>query len=201
MPRISAPTVAEHRQRQRRALLDGARAILGETGAPPTLAAVAQRAGLARSSAYHYFASSEDLLAAVVGDVFPDWASQVRDRVAAASTPGARIWAYVHANLELFASSEQAVASALSKVVDPAVLKEPMEAFHAELQGPLLEALVEHGEARPQLMAQSIDTLLLQVARALEQGPDGVPLTKGEALDHLHRLLRGYLDSPTAGTG
>ncbi|WP_406673984.1 helix-turn-helix domain-containing protein [Nonomuraea sp. N2-4H] len=71
MPRIQAPTVAEHRAAQRRALLDAAREILAETGRPPTLARVAERAGLARSSLYQYFRSSGDLLNAVVEDVFP----------------------------------------------------------------------------------------------------------------------------------
>ena len=52
MPRITAPTVAEHHAKQRRALLDAARDLLAETGAEPSMAAVARRAGLARSSIY-----------------------------------------------------------------------------------------------------------------------------------------------------
>lgn len=71
MPRIQAPTVAEHRAAQHRALVDAARQILAETGRPPTLARVAARAGLARPSLYQYFRSAEDLLNAVVEDVFP----------------------------------------------------------------------------------------------------------------------------------
>ena len=51
MPKISAATVVEHRAAQRRALLDAARDLIAE--APdrvPSLADVAVRAGLARSS-------------------------------------------------------------------------------------------------------------------------------------------------------
>ena len=77
MPRISAPTVAEHRAAQQRALLDAARALLAETGRPPTFAALAERSGLARPSIYQYFRSADDLLRALVEDVFPRWAATV----------------------------------------------------------------------------------------------------------------------------
>ena len=165
MPRITAPTVAEHREQQLRTVLDSARALLGETRAAPTLAATAERAGLARSSIYRYFASSEELLAAVVADVFPEWTRQVRDRIEEATTPGEKVWAYLCANIDLFASSDQDVAGALSEVADPRLLKEPMEAFHAELQMPLLAALADLGEPRPRVMAETIEAALLRVAR------------------------------------
>jgi AcrR family transcriptional regulator len=192
VPRITAPTVAEHREQQLRAVLDSARAILGETRAAPTLAATAERAGLARSSIYRYFASAEELLAAVVADVFPEWAGKVRQRVEEASTPGEKVWAYICANVDLFASSEQDVASALSEVADPHLLRQPMEAFHAELQRPLLAALADHGESRPELMAETIESALMQVARRLGE-PPAAPLGKDEALSLLRRMLGGYL--------
>lgn len=192
MPRITAPTVAEHREQQLRAVLDAARAILGETRAAPTLAATAERAGLARSSIYRYFSSSDELLAAVVADVFPDWAGKVRSRVESATTPGERVWAYICANIDLFSSSEQDVASALSEVADPHLLKESMEAFHAELQTPLVGALTEHGEPEPKLMAETIEAALMQVARRLGSRPES-GLGKDEALGVLHRMLSGYL--------
>jgi AcrR family transcriptional regulator len=75
MPRITAATVAEHHTQQRRALLDAARAILASTGKAPTMSEVGRRAGLARSSVYQHFASPDELLEAIVADVFPDWAA------------------------------------------------------------------------------------------------------------------------------
>lgn len=193
MPRINAPTVAAHRKQQLRALLDGARAILGETGQAPTLAATAERAGLARSSVYQYFSSPDDLLAAVVADVFPAWARQVRDRMDAAEGAGERVWAYVCANLELFTSSEQAVATALRKVVEPSVLREPVAAFHAELHEPLVAALVDHGEPHPRLVADTVDGVVVRTAQALIDGSEDAPHDHDAALAHLRRLLGGYL--------
>ncbi|HLU31431.1 MAG TPA: helix-turn-helix domain-containing protein, partial [Acidimicrobiia bacterium] len=62
MPRIKAETLAEHRELQRRAVLEAARDLLAETGKAPSLAEVGERAGLARSSMYHYARSRDDLL-------------------------------------------------------------------------------------------------------------------------------------------
>lgn len=196
MPRITAPTVAEHHARQRRALLDAARALLAELGEAPSMAAVGRRAGLARSSVYQYFGSPEDLLHAVVADVFPDWAAQVQQRVRAAPTASEQVWAYVEANVDLFASSEHAVAHALSRVVDPQVLHGPMERFHAELQVPLREALAALGEPDVDAVAPLIDVMILQAVRGAAPGdPDcTVPGTERDrALRVLRRVLGGYL--------
>ncbi len=102
MPRIDAPTVVEHRAAQRRALLDAAHALLSEAPGPAAggLGEVAAKAGLARSSAYHYFRSREDLLSAVVEDMFPRWNDKIVEAMAGADDP---VWAYVEANLQLVA--------------------------------------------------------------------------------------------------
>ena len=198
MPRIQAPTVAEHRARQRRAILDAARAHLAEEGAAPSLAQVGARAGLARSSVYEYFDSRDDLLAAVVADVFPDWADKVIGSIQAAPAPGEQVWAYVEANMRLFAGSEQAVARALTNVVDPTILAEPMTRFHQSLQEPLVAALRAHGEPQPQLMADIIDSMVVRASRDLREPPHEA--TQGNlstALTLLHNLLGPYLGRTT----
>lgn len=198
MPRISSATVAEHHAKQRRALLDAARAILASTGRAPTMSEVGRRAGLARSSVYQYFTSPEALLAGVVADVFPSWARAVLDRVEAATSPGDRVWAYIEANVDLFASSEQAVARALSQIVDPQVLVPPMKAFHVQLQLPLRQALVELGEDEPDAVAEHIDALVMQASRSLEDREEAGPAARDRALDRIRRLLAGYLQIPAS---
>ncbi len=192
MPRIDAPTVAEHHVRQRRALLDAARGLLAETGQVPAMAAVGNRAGLARTSVYQYFTSVEELLAAVVADVFPDWSGQVLAQVEAAATPATRVWAYVEANVALFASSEQAVARALTRVVGPDVLRGPMEQFHAELQVPLRQALTDFGEPEPDEMAALVDSLIINASQPL--GDPASRKAQDVALARLRRLLGAYLE-------
>ncbi|SDF97254.1 transcriptional regulator, TetR family [Lentzea fradiae] len=197
MPRIQAPTVAEHRARQRQAILDAARALLAENGEAPSLAAVGARAGLARSSVYEYFSSRGDLLAGVVADVLPAWADRIVEAVEAAPTPGERVWAYVTANVELFAGSEQAVARALTSVVDPAVLAAPMEEFHDSLQKPLLAALRAHGEAQPEVMADIIGSMVVRASRDLwSPNKRTVKRRLDAALAMLRRLLGPYLQLP-----
>lgn len=196
MPRIHAASVVEHHAQQRRALLDAARRTLAESGEAPTMSEVGRRAGLARSSVYQYFTSADELLTAVVADVFPDWAAQVLDRVAAAPTPGTRVWAYVEANVDLFASSEQAVAQALMRIVDPQVLQAPMKEFHLELQLPLRQALDDLGEPEPDAMAEHIDSLIMQVSRVIGAVPESGSERRANALARLERLLAGYLRLP-----
>ncbi len=196
MPRIQAPTVAEHHARMERALLDAARGLLAEAPEVPSMAAVGRRAGLARSSVYQYFGSAEELLAAVVADVFPEWGARVADRVAAAGSPAERVWAYVEANLAMFASSDQAVARALTRVVEPHVLAGPMKDFHARLQVPLREALAEFGEPEPQAMAEHIDSLIVQASRGIDVAAPGAGAAQEHALARLRRLLAPYLALP-----
>lgn len=194
MPRIKAATIAEHRQRQRRAVLDAARDLLAETGRAPSLAEVAQRAGLARSSLYEYVSSREGLLEAVVADIFPSWTERIHAAIADAPTPGGRVWAYVESNVAFLTGSEQLVARALGAVVDPAVLDGPLTEFHRALQGPLREALRDHGETDPEPVADLVDAMILcgtQEARARSAG--STDEERATILATLRRLLGGYL--------
>lgn len=197
MPRISAATMAEHHAERRRALLDAARTLLAETGEAPPVGLVASRAGLARTSVYQYFSSVDELLTAVVADVFPTWAAQVSERVARATTPGERVWAYVEANVDLFAGAEQAVALALARVVDPTVLRAPMREFHARLQIPLQEALSDLGDPEPAAVAEHVDSLIMQATRDLRADPGAAGHLREVVLARLRRLLGGYLGLPT----
>lgn len=203
MPRINAATLAEHRRIQRKAVLDAARDLLAETGQAPSLAEVGKRAGLARSSVYEYARSKEDLMAAVVADVFPDWARRIRSAIDAAGTPGEKVWAYVESNVAFFAGSEQAVARALGGVVDPAVLRGPMQEFHAALQEPLREALRELGEADPEAAADIVDAMLLSATKDVRARQRQSTLVERDSvLALLRRLLGSYLripDTPAPG--
>lgn len=193
MPRIQASTVAEHREQRIRAILDAARTLMEETGEPPSMGEVGKRAGLARSSLYQYFPSMEKLLTAVAADVFPDWTDRVCQRVAAAPTPGARVWAYIEENFSIFASRELAVAQVLARVISPQEFHAPMKEFHRRLQVPLKEALVELNEPEPEAMAELIDSLIIKATH--DRGDEEPHQTSAEerSLAILRRLLGPYL--------
>jgi AcrR family transcriptional regulator len=190
VPRIQAPTVAEHHAAQRAALLDAARALLSEGTATeaPSLADVAGRAGLARSSAYSYFASREELLDALVADTFPRWTRYVRDRMARQRTPGAKVLAYVDANVHLVARGDHALMMTLATVTRPDALATSTRSLHDELRTPLVAALREHGSTDPERMAELVQALVYAVGR-LVQGGTGERRARALA----HDLLGPYL--------
>ncbi len=65
MPRITAPTVAEHVRLQEQAIIDAAARLFAEQGVAGTdLADIASAVGLARSSVYRYFPDKDHILLA-----------------------------------------------------------------------------------------------------------------------------------------
>ncbi|GGK74112.1 TetR family transcriptional regulator [Sphaerisporangium melleum] len=172
MPRIRASTVAEHRAAQHRALLDAAREILAETGQPPTLTQVAARAGLARPSLYQYFRSSEDLLNAVVQDVFPRWSARVAAAMDAAATPADRVLAYVLTNFELITEGEHALATVLAEVAPGDMVAEQSRAMHKQLLEPLVETLRRIGVPTVAETAEMINAIVFAGSRLIESGTD-----------------------------
>lgn len=189
MPRIQAATVAEHRSLQRRALLDAARSILA-TGEPqaPSLSAVAERAGLARSSVYQYFKSREDLLEGVIADMFPRWSAFVDERMKAASDPAGKVLAYADANLELVAQGEHAVMRGLAMAAPGAALAESSRALHEQLRVPLVDALAGLPAEQPQHMAELIQAVVRAGSQMIENG-----VSADDVRDMVRQLLRPYL--------
>nr|WP_202917499.1 TetR/AcrR family transcriptional regulator [Rhodococcus aetherivorans] len=186
VPKISAATVAEHRATQLRALLDAAHALLTESPErPPSLGEVAARAGLARSSVYHYFRSREDLLRAVVEDMFPRWNAKVIAAMDEAGDPAGRVLAYVDANLRLVAEGEHALVGALATVTPQAFTDERMQTLHRELVLPLVEALREHGTTHPELAAELVGAVVHKGTELIESGRN---------LEEVRRAVRDLLE-------
>ena len=189
MPRISAATVAEHRERQRDVFLQATRELLAERHAEiPSLADVARRAGLARPSLYQYFASRDDLLDAVIGDMFPRWSAYVTSRMARASTPGARAMAYVEANLHLVARGDHAIVSGLAQAGRAEVMAGPSRILHDQLRTPLVAALTEHGAPDPSALAELVQSVVHAASRMIEAG-----MTERKARTLARTLLGPYL--------
>src|SRR6185312_11842642 len=125
------------------ALLDAGRALVSETGRPPTLSAVALRAGMARASVYEYFHSGEDLLAALAEDITPRWTARLREQMSAAATAAA---APGH------------------------ITGERAAAMHQALVEPLSEALGELGAEPVAVITAAIDGMVRATARTIEEG-------------------------------
>lgn len=195
MPKILAATVAEHRAAQRAALLDAARSLLsaGPGAGVPSLADVAARAGMARSSVYSYFSSRQDLFDALVADTFPRWSSYVRDRMARQPTPGAKVLAFVDANLHLVARGDHALAMTLAAVARADALATSTSDLDRELRTPLVAALHEHGSTDAALAAEMVQALVFAVSRMVEAGTG-----ERRARAVAHELLGPYLQADGA---
>ena len=128
VPKIDAPTVAEHRANVQARLVDAAESILRlEPANQLTAGAVTAAAGIARNSIYRYVDSVEDLRAMVVDRYLPDWFDTVSAAMTAADTPEQRVVAWVEANLRQAAATghgwlmEAARALTPSPTIDEAV--------------------------------------------------------------------------------
>ena len=170
MPRINAATLVEHRAAQRRALLDAARELVSERGADFTLGQVAARAGLARPSLYQYFASREELVEAVVMDVFPRWSARIVEVVEAASSPREAVLAYAEVNLELVAGGEHEIAAALSTIAPQPVVALRSAEMHREMLEPLARTLGQMGVDDPGRAAELVNAVVLAASRQVESG-------------------------------
>ncbi|WP_158607884.1 TetR family transcriptional regulator [Nocardia panacis] len=170
MPKIDAPTIAEHRANQERALLAAARAILLADGPQAvTPAAVGAAAGLARSSVYKYFRSGEELLTRIVTDSFAEWGALVRDTVECAETPAGRIEAYVRTTLTLAASGTHRIAVRGGISRDENGCATNAHAQH-DMAAPLRAALIDYGISDADLTAALIDGALGRAIDLLDGG-------------------------------
>ena len=188
MPRIEAPTLAEHHALRRGAILDAAVTILGADGpAGVTPAAVAAAAGLARSSVYQYFSSTAELVAAGVEETFRRVIAGIDAALATAATPREKIAAFVSGALEAAASGHEPM-SVYAAADLPEACREAVVELHRRATVPLVEPLEALGVAEPWATAELIGGLVsaaaLQVAR-------GEPLDSVRARVHrfvLHAL-------------
>lgn len=189
MPRIKAATLAEHRANQRRAVLDAARDILVEVGGEAlSLSDVAARVGLARSSLYQYFASRQDLLDALVEDLFPRWSQTVTEAMEAERTPTRRVLSYVNANLRLVADGEHVVAGALAAASPGMDFADRSRVMHEQIMAPLTGALGELGVPDPVATAELVNAVVHKASRMIETG-----VAEKDARTRVEELLAPFL--------
>ena len=162
MPRITAPTVAQHRAERHRALLDAAQALLAEDPGQAPLAR--RRRGprrLARSSVYEYFRSQRR-------PARSRWSGRCCRAGPAGSPrrwpppapPGEKVLAYVGANLQLVSEGEHAVATALAQHVPGEELHAAATQMHEGMRAPLIAALTALGLPDPAATAGLVSAVV-----------------------------------------
>lgn len=173
MPRISAPTVAEHRSRQRSALIAAAREELLLNGpSAVTPAAVGKRAGLARSSVYEYFSSAPEILAEMAVAALHDWADELEAALEHSEPGAARLEDYIRISLRMVADGKHALAEALAGAALPEEKHAEFAILHVALLRPVTRAVEELGLDQPGVRVQLVQGVVDSATRQIEAGAD-----------------------------
>ena len=146
MPKIQAPSIAEHRERRRHQLIAAAMELAISGGAEAvTVSAVAQRAGLSRSSIYEYFSSSADLIADLVVEELDYYTARLAEAIKGSTDPFEKIALWIAEGLRYVEDGRHMLVKSLNTVSTPDYRKEEVAMGHRRLISPLRQALAETG--------------------------------------------------------
>ena len=146
VPKIQAPTIAANREMRRQQLMAAAIELALSDGAESiTVAAVAQKAGLARSSIYEYFASSADLVADLVLEELDYYQTRLATAIGGARDPFEMIELWIAEGLRYVVDGRHMLVKSLNTVSTPDFRKEEISIGHRKLLAPLRTALSDTG--------------------------------------------------------
>ena len=146
MPKIQAPSIAEHRELRRHQLISAAMELALEGGAEAvTVSAVAHKAGLSRSSIYEYFSSSADLIADLVVEELDYYTARLAEAIKGATDPFEKIELWIAEGLRYVEDGRHMLVKSLNTVSTPEYRKEEIALGHRRLISPLRQALSETG--------------------------------------------------------
>jgi len=168
MPKIQAPTVVLHRELRRQQLMSAAMELAIADGAESiTVAAVAAKAGLARSSIYEYFASSADLVTDLVLEELEYYTRRLSEAVADATDPYLRIELWITESLRYVADGRHMLVKSLNTINTPDERKEEIVMGHRRMMAPLQDSLIETGisnvRAAAALLASVTDAASIRI--------------------------------------
>lgn len=169
MPKIDAPTVAEHRARREKAIIGAAVGILvTEGGTAVTPGAVAKEAGLARTSVYQYFPSTGALLGAAIEALAQERAVRLRSAVAEVDGPPLdRLRAYVRTRVQL---EDGSALPDVDLTAVPGDVRERLDAATARSREPLHDALVDLGVPDVTACEELVDGVLVAACALVRAG-------------------------------
>ena len=145
-PRIQAATVVEQRQMRQRQLIDAALSIALESGAANiTVAAVAKKAGLARSSMYEYFSSSADLIADLVIEELALYQKRLAQAVKGTEDPYQHIELWIAAALQYVVDGRHMLIKSLNAAAIPEFRRDEISQGHRNLMTTISAPLQEIG--------------------------------------------------------
>ena len=160
MPKIQAPTVALHRELRRQQLMAAAMELALSNGAEAiSVAAVANKAGLARSSIYEYFASSADLVADLVLEELDYYTRRLAEAVCGETDAFKRIELWVAESLRYVADGRHMLVKSLNTINTPLDRKDEILMGHRRMMAPIQEALMDAGISNIRIAAALLSSI------------------------------------------
>ena len=173
MPKIQAPTLLAHRELRRQQLMSAAMELAMNEGASAiTVAAVANKAGLARSSVYEYFESSADLVADLVIEELDYYTARLATAIKDVTDPFDQIAQWIAEGLRYVADGRHMLVKSLNTITAPEYRKEEIALGHRKLLAPLRKALSETGIADPMSAAAFLQSVTDAASVRIDAGND-----------------------------
>lgn len=173
VPRIDAPTVAEHRARKQQQIIQSAAELFIDGGPEAvTPAAVAQAAGLARTSVYQYYAGTGELLGAAIEQLFAEAREQISTAMAAVGDdPHERLRAYLRVALTSTAQGRPHDPSGVMATM-PTHCRVRLRELLDDMTRPLVDVLAQLGDQHPDLTAALLMGSLNSAAALIARGAE-----------------------------
>lgn len=189
MPRIEAESVAENRRLREQQILDAAEQLLLDRGQRAlTFTALSQLTGLARNSLYDYYASGDELIAAICERQLARWTGPVEAALSAEHDPAGRLRAYVDVQLQLVAAGQHEIAVALDDATLSPAVRERIKAVHNVWITVAADAFGALGHAEPGIAAGLVQGMIDGAIRQIHAGAD-----PGAVRAAAHELLENGL--------
>ena len=145
-PKIQAETVVEQRELRQRQLIDAALTIALESGASSiTVAAVAEKAGMARSSIYEYFSSSADLVADLVMEELALYQNRLAKAVIGTSDPYEYVELWIAEALQYVVDGRHMLIKSLNMASIPDFRRDEISQGHRNLMVTISSPLQDMG--------------------------------------------------------
>ncbi len=175
MPKIIGSTLAEHRRQVRQKLFTALAELMAERGFDSvTLAQIAARAKVGRTSVYNHFPDKENLLLAFIEHETATFVDNMREALAGVEDPQEQLRVYVRAQLLLQHPYHFSPGPSLTTVLSRATVHRLGE--HVREVAGLLRDILAAGVAGGALPEQDVDAVVPLIhsclqSRALPEGP------------------------------
>lgn len=203
MPKIIGATLAEHRERVRTQLFTALSELLAETGFDAvSMADIAARAGVGRTSVYNHFPDKEAVLLGFIEHETAQYVQALSESLAHVRDPEERLRVYVREQINLKAVYHLAPGQDLRNVVSSGTQMRLREHVHQVTE--LLSAILRHGIETGRLPDQDVDAVVPLINACLsgrfhpEDGPERVRAI--EATEAFVLRAVGLRPAPTTPT-